>query len=70
MKTANTNTLDITIEARLRAARTAAQMPASSVAEQLGYQVIDNLIADATETSQGVIANAKSEARHTLNNQS
>lgn len=98
MNTVNTNTLARTIGARLRAARIAAKMPASSVAEQLGYQgqtqvslaekgeripplpvlmsyaklyvvpldflcgLIDNPIADATETNQGVITNAISEA--------
>lgn len=98
MNTANKNTLARTIGARLRAARVAAQMPASSVAEQLGYRgqtqvslaekgerippipvlmsyaklyvvpldflcgLIDDPIADATETNQGVIANAISEA--------
>lgn len=98
MNTANKDTLARTIGARLRAARIAAQMPASSVAEQLGYRgqtqvslaekgerippipvlmsyaklyvvpldflcgLIDDPIADATETNQGVIANAISEA--------
>jgi transcriptional regulator with XRE-family HTH domain len=98
MKTVNTKTLARTIGARLRVARVAAQMPASSVAEQLGYQgqtqvslaekgeripplpvlmryaklyvvpldflcgLIDDPIADAGETNQGVIANAVSTA--------
>lgn len=38
MKTVNIKTLARTIGARLRVARVAAQMPASSVAEQLGYR--------------------------------
>jgi transcriptional regulator with XRE-family HTH domain len=98
MNTTNKHTLARTIGTRLRAARVAAQMPASSVAEQLGYRgqtqvslaekgerippipvlmsyaklyvvpldflcgLIDDPIADATETNQGVIANAISEA--------
>ncbi|MDX1368246.1 hypothetical protein [Pseudomonas sp.] len=98
MNIVNTDTLARTIGARLRAARIAARIPASSVAEQLGYQgqtqvslaekgeripplpvlmsyaklyvvpldflcgVIDDPIADSTETNQGVIANAISEA--------
>lgn len=98
MKTEHTNTLARTIGARLRAARLAARMTASSVADQLGYQgqtqvslaekgervpplptlmryaelymvpldflcgLINDPIADAAETNQGVIANAVSEA--------
>lgn len=98
MKTVNTKTLARTIGTRLRGARVAAQMTASSVAEQLGYQgqtqvslaekgeripplpvlmryarlyvvpldflcgLIDDPIADAGETNQGVIANAVSTA--------
>lgn len=98
MNTAQKDNLARTIGKRLRAARIAAQMPASLAAEQLGYRgqtqvslaekgeripplpvlmsyaklyvvpldflcgLIDDPIADATETNQGVIANAISEA--------
>jgi len=98
MKTVNIDTLARTIGGRLRAARIAAEMSASSVAEKLGYQgqtqvslaekgeripplpvlmryaklyvvpldflcgLIDDPIADATETNQGVIANVVADA--------
>lgn len=98
MKTVKVDTLARTIGGRLRAARMAAEMSASSVAEELGYQgqtqvslaekgeripplpvlmsyaklyvvpldflcgLIDDPIADATETNQGVIANVVADA--------